>query len=842
MTPMTFNWKTCPTSVPTDHWMVAVKYAPKDAPEIGNGRWTLPISALKDESLIQSIKDQGICLQYDLEDIKERQVDRELSNPQRLWQHFKRDISAIAKARIKATHYKINTHIHLLEKDIKTLENDENVDTNDKIRSEGAFLTTELEYLEKRSAQNQRQNLSVELANHREIPGGIWTAISKERKPRDLIRRLMVPESNPPQYEQNLQRMAGLAKNYHEKLQHDNLEDNDECKFEEKIETVLNKIHREQILTESEETKMNQEITKEQVKKALHLSKNSSVTGMDGCPYELWKLLEEHHNQATQGNKSLFDITKALMEVFTDIQCHGVDGDTDFALGWMCPIYKKKDRTEISNYRPITLLNTDYKILTKMLALQLMEHIPTMVHKDQAGFIPKRSIFDHIRLTKAIISYADITEKDGAIVALDQEKAYDKIRHDYLWKTLEAFNLSETFTKTIKALYQNVRTQVAINGMLSDPYKITRGIRQGNPLSCPIFNLGIEPLACMIQTNPNLKGIKIPRLTEPIKTNLFADDTNLYLSKEDHFDHAQETLNEWCKVSGMKFNIDKTEIIPIGSTTHRQQVTRTWKINQEDGNPMSDRVRIADDGDAVRSLGAWIGNNTNDITPWEAIVDKTQKNLERWKKTHPMMKGRKVIVQIVVGGYTQFLTKAQGMPTHIETTLTKLIQEFMWEDDSSPRIALEMLQRPVEEGGLNLLDLKARNEAIEIIWLKSYLDFSPTRPAWAIVTDLIIDTTAPTSMCDQARGNPFLQTWNIPMRGRHAENLNNDIVRMVTAAQKYDANLAAIRLTPQLKSLLPAWYHIAANPHPITNVESKCLLNMHETTRVADLIQMSARL
>ena len=80
------------------------------------------------------------------------------------------------------------------------------------------------------------------------------------------------------------------------------------------------------------------------------------------------------------------------------------------------------------------------------------------------------------------------------------------------------------------------------------------------------------------------------------------------------------------------------------------------------------------------------------------------------------------------------------------------------------------------------------------------------------------------------------------MRGRRAENLNNDIVRMVTAAQKYDANLAAIRLTPQLKSLLPAWYHIAANPRPITNIKSKCLLNTHETTRVADLIQMSARL
>ena len=394
----------------------------------------------------------------------------------------------------------------------------------------------------------------------------------------------------------------------------------------------------------------------------------------------------------------------------------------------MCLIYKKKDRTEISNYRPITLLNTDYKILTKALAIQLMDHILTLIHKDQAGFIPKRSIYDHIRLAKAIITYADITERDGAIIALDQEKAYDKIRHDYLWKTLEAFSLPQPFIQTIKALYQNAKTQVAINGILSEPFKITRGIRQGDPLSCPIFDLGIEPLACMIRSDPNLKGIKIPGLEEPIKMNLFADNTNLYLSREDRFDHAQAILDEWCQVSGAKFNIEKMEIILISSNAHRQQVIRTRKVNQDNVATLNERVKIAEDGDAVRSLGAWIGNNTNDITPWEAVVDKMYKNLERWKKTHPTMKGRKAIIQIIVEGYTQFLTKAQGMPMHIKSALTKIIRDFMWEDDSSPRIALELLQKPIDEGGLNLLDIKARNEAIEIVWLKAYLNFSPTCP------------------------------------------------------------------------------------------------------------------
>jgi hypothetical protein len=118
----------------------------------------------------------------------------------------------------------------------------------------------------------------------------------------------------------------------------------------------------------------------------------------------------------------------------------------------------------------------------------------------------------------------------------------------------------------------------------------------------------------------------------------------------------------------------------------------TRKINQADAQPLSERVRIAEDGEAVCSLGAWIRNNTDDATPWEAVVDKIHKNLGRWNKTYPTMKGRKAIIQIIVGGYTQFLMKVQGMPPHIEAALTKITRDFIWERDSSPRIALEILQ------------------------------------------------------------------------------------------------------------------------------------------------------
>ena len=289
--------------------------------------------------------------------------------------------------------------------------------------------------------------------------------------------------------------------------------------------------------------------------------------------------------------------------------------------GWMCPLFKKKDPTDIKNYRPIIVLNTDYKFLTKVLALQLMESADTLIHEDQAGFVLRRSIFNHIQLAKAILNYAEIVGEDGAIVALDQEKAYDRIHHDYLWKVLETFNIPAPFIKTVKALYSHAHTHVAINGILSRPFRVSQGVRQGDPLSCPLFDLAIEPLACLIRMNPNIHGLDIPCLPENLKIKMFADDTDLYLNKYDRLDIVQETLDHWCAASGAKFNIEKTEIIPIGSVAHRDNVLLTRKLNQQDQSPLPDRIHIAKDGEAVRILVVLLTAQP-DIFDYLAIINQ----------------------------------------------------------------------------------------------------------------------------------------------------------------------------------------------------------------------------
>ncbi|KAI0037493.1 hypothetical protein FA95DRAFT_1529454, partial [Auriscalpium vulgare] len=232
----------------------------------------------------------------------------------------------------------------------------------------------------------------------------------------------------------------------------------------------------------------------------------------------------------------------------------------------------------------------------------------------------------------------------------------------------------------------------------------------------------------MFRKAPNVKGFKIPGLLNKLVINLFADDTLLYLSAEDKYEDVTEILSRWCAASGAKFNILKTEIIPIGTPEHRANVVATRKLNEND-DPISNEIKITEDGQSARYLGTWVGNDADDAIPWGPVLDKINAYLTRWKQTYPSIMAKKHIVQMFAGGCSQFLAKAQGMPKQTEEALIKLIKNFIWSEDTRVApIDLKHLYRPKEQGGIDLLDIKARNDAIELMWLKDYLDLTETRP------------------------------------------------------------------------------------------------------------------
>ena len=124
------------------------------------------------------------------------------------------------------------------------------------------------------------------------------------------------------------------------------------------------------------------------------------------------------------------------------------------------------------NYRPVTVLNAEYKIITTAIMNRLTPIAPKMINKCQATFLKGHSIFDQIDLVNRMIELCEIISQDGAIIALDQEKAYNRIRHDYLWLMLEKMGIPTPLINTIKSLYTNAKSMTIFNGMLSEKFMI----------------------------------------------------------------------------------------------------------------------------------------------------------------------------------------------------------------------------------------------------------------------------------------------------------------------------------------------------------------------------------
>lgn len=289
-----------------------------------------------------------------------------------------------------------------------------------------------------------------------------------------------------------------------------------------------------------------------------------------------------------------------------------------------------------------------------MLTTRLSRVAQDIIHTDQAGFMAKRKIEDQTKLAQLTIKWCSRTETNGMIVCLDQEKAYDRILHPFLWASLKKFGIPKDFIKTVKALYVDAHTKVILNGEVSNTFKVMRGVRQGDPLSCMLFNLAIESLAQMIRDS-NLKGINIGEDIERLIVTLFADDMTVYLGKDDSFQDLKSTLKGWCKASGAKFNIPKTVIVPVGSIEHRRAIQITRKSNTDD-NTIPDNIKIVDEGEATRLLGAFIGNNIEHTSVWTPTVEAIEKDLKRWGKSNPTLEGRRLIIGMVVGGRSQYRT------------------------------------------------------------------------------------------------------------------------------------------------------------------------------------------
>ena len=223
-----------------------------------------------------------------------------------------------------------------------------------------------------------------------------------------------------------------------------------------------------------------------------------------------------------------------------------------------------KDNLQIKNYRPITLLNVDYKILSKVLAKRIKEVLGEIIHFDQVGYIKNRNIGEAVRLIDDMFFHS-LNRTIGFLAAIDFEKAFDSISHNFLLHVLKVFGFGDNFCTWIKILYNNIRSCVMNGGHSTGYFDIKRGVRQGDPLSPYLFVLAIEILTLCIRNDNNIKGIKLGQ--SEIKQVLYADDITLFLQDRESIERVQQTFEAFEKISGLKVNKEKTNFVWLGKET-----------------------------------------------------------------------------------------------------------------------------------------------------------------------------------------------------------------------------------------------------------------------------------
>lgn len=449
-------------------------------------------------------------------------------------------------------------------------------------------------------------------------------------------------------------------------------------------------------LTREEKNNLNRPFTRDEVVVAVRSMGRFKAPGPDGYQpvfyQQCWETVGE-------------SVSKFVMEFFES----GVlpKSTNDVLLVLLAKVAKPE---RITQFRPVSLCNVLFKIITKMMVIRLKNVISKLIGPAQASFIPGRLSFDNIVVVQEAVH--SMRRKKGRkgwmLLKLDLEKAYDRIRWDFLAETLEAAGLSEGWIKRIMECVAGPEMSLLWNGEKTDSFTPERGLRQGDPISPYLFVLCIERLCHQIETavgRGDWKSISISQGGPKVSHVCFADDLILFAEASvAQVRVIRKVLESFCLASGQKVSLEKSKIF------FSNNVSRDLEglITAETGIG------------STRELGKYLGmpvlqKRINKDTFGE-VLERVSSRLSGWKSRSLSLAGRITLTKAVLMSIPIHTMSSILLPASLLEQLDKVSRNFLWGSTVEKRkqhlLSWKKVCRPKAAGGLGLRASKDMNRAL----------------------------------------------------------------------------------------------------------------------------------
>ena len=362
-----------------------------------------------------------------------------------------------------------------------------------------------------------------------------------------------------------------------------------------------------------------------------------------------------------------------------------------------------KDKGDIENlqyYRPLSLINTDIKLLSKALTNRLKQVLPTIIHKSQSA-VDGRRIDNTVHLLRDLIDLANKENLEAAFIFLDQEKAFDRVDHQFLYKTMNAFGIGNNFIQWVKQIYSTAVTRVKVNGFLSEPVPLGRGVRQGDPLSFLLYVLNMELFALQMRANKNIVGFIVGG--EKIVSMHYADDTTITITQNRCFKEVIKDIALYEEATGAKVNFSKTKGLWCGAWRNRQDspLGLTWT------------------NENIFHLGVFVGNMDPGKLTFEGYISKIKTSLNFWKPFKLSLLSKARVIEIFHASRLWYAAKFYPIPKDQVQLLQRSFLEYLNFPHKHTTVNQRECMKLKRDGGIKLINIQRKSEASKIKWLLS---------------------------------------------------------------------------------------------------------------------------